>query len=141
MARPRIELTDKDWVQIEKMCAIFCTGEEIAAILGISYDTLERRVKERFDMSCAEYIKEKSAIGKMSLRRMQYKAAEKGNNAMLIWLGKQYLGQTDKQDLSDDTIQKIQLAYSLNQGESMAYGKGTKKGDKKGGKKGGKKGK
>lgn len=98
MARPRIELTDKDWEQIDKMCAIFCTGEEIAAIMGIGYNTLERRCKERFDIGFGEYIKEKSSLGKMSLRRMQYKTAEKGNAAMQIWLGKQYLGQTDKNE-------------------------------------------
>jgi hypothetical protein len=33
--------------------------------------------------------------GKASLRRMQWRAAER-STAMLIWLGKQYLGQTGK---------------------------------------------
>lgn len=35
----------------------------------------------------------------MSLRRMQYRAACAGDRTILIWLGKQYLGQRDKQDL------------------------------------------
>ena len=101
MARPTIEISDEQWKQIDKMCAIFCTGEEIANIMGFSYDTLERRVKEKFKMSCAEYIKGKASIGKMSLRRMQYKNAEKGNATMQIWLGKQYLNQSDKQEIDD----------------------------------------
>ncbi len=36
----------------------------------------------------------------MSLRRLQWKAAKENNVTMLIWLGKQYLGQTDKQEVS-----------------------------------------
>jgi hypothetical protein len=32
----------------------------------------------------------------MSLRRMQWQAAENGNPTMLVWLGKQYLNQKDK---------------------------------------------
>ena len=38
--------------------------------------------------------------GKASLRRMQYGAANKGNVTMQIWLGKQYLGQNDKQEIT-----------------------------------------
>jgi len=40
----------------------------------------------------------KSAMGKMSIRRLQFEKAKEGNTTMLIWLGKQYLGQTDKAD-------------------------------------------
>lgn len=40
----------------------------------------------------------------MSLRRQQIALAEKGNATMLIWLGKQLLGQSDKVD----TKSKIQ---------------------------------
>jgi hypothetical protein len=38
--------------------------------------------------------------GRMSLRRLQWKKAQEGNTTMLIWLGKQYLGQSDKQELT-----------------------------------------
>lgn len=39
----------------------------------------------------------------MTLRRLQWKAAEGGNATMLIWLGKQLLGQKDSShvDLSN----------------------------------------
>ena len=94
MARPKIEI---NWTTVNNMCAIHCTGEEIASVIGVSYDTIERRVKSEFNMSFAEYIKKHSASGKTSLRRKQYEVAMKGNTTMLVWLGKQYLGQTDKQ--------------------------------------------
>ena len=45
-------------------------------------------------MSFSDTYKKKSATGKMSLRRMQWKLAEK-SYAMAIFLGKQYLGQKD----------------------------------------------
>ena len=98
--RPKIEI---DFAEVDKLCQIQCTGEEIASFFGISYDTLERRCKEQFKVSLAEYIKEKSAKGKSSLRRLQWKAAMNGSVTMLIWLGKQYLGQTDKTNYIDES--------------------------------------
>lgn len=94
MARPRKEI---DWETVRKLCAIQCTGEEIASILDIDYDTLQRAVKREFNMSFADYFKKHSANGKISLRRKQYEVATSGNVPMLIWLGKQYLDQKDKQ--------------------------------------------
>lgn len=101
MARPKIELDEKQWASLEYMAIIHCTGEEMAGVLGISYDTLERIVKTRHKKSFTEWYKEKSANGKMSLRRYQWKSAEAGNTTMQIFLGKQWLGQTEK---TDDTI-------------------------------------
>ena len=77
------------------MSMIHCTGEEIAGVLQMDYDTLNRNCKESKGMPISEYIKEHQANGKMSLRRAQWKAAEKGNPSMLIWLGKQWLEQKD----------------------------------------------
>lgn len=84
-----------DWPKVDAMCQIQCTGEEIASVLGISYDTLERACKREKEKGCAEYIAEKKQGGKASLRRRQWQAAQDGNPTMLIWLGKQYLGQRD----------------------------------------------
>jgi len=77
-----------DYVTVEKLANIQCTQNEIASFLGCSTETLQR--DEKF---CALY-KKGQENGKMSIRRMQYKLAEK-NTAMAIWLGKQYLGQKD----------------------------------------------
>ena len=96
MGRPRKEV---DYATIDKLCAIQCTGEEIASVVGVDYDTLQRKIKEDFGMTFTEYFELKRSSGKASLRRMQWKAAEAGNKTMLIWLGKQYLGQKDKQEI------------------------------------------
>ncbi len=84
MARPKSKV-DKDLV--EKLAAIFCTQEEIAAICGCSEDTLTRRF--------AAIIKRGQLHGKGSLRRLQWDSAKKGNIGMQIWLGKQMLNQSD----------------------------------------------
>lgn len=90
--RPRKAI---DWKQLEKLCAIHCTGEECASVLGVSYDTLNDAIKRKGYTGFPEYFKKYSGPGKASLRRMQFKSAESGNATMLIWLGKQYLGQRD----------------------------------------------
>jgi hypothetical protein len=93
-----------DYKKLDAMCAIHCTGEECAAILGISYDTLNRALKRDGNKGFADYFKQKGASGKMSLRRKQYDHAMGGNSTMLIWLGKQWLGQSDK--VEDSTNSK-----------------------------------
>ena len=108
MARPKIEI---DFKLVENLCEIQCTGEEIASVLEIDYDTLNSRVKEEYGISFSEYYKKKSEAGKMSLRRMQWKAAERGNTTMLVWLGKQYLGQKDKSELSGDSDSPIIVKF------------------------------
>jgi hypothetical protein len=65
-------------------------SEEMAAFFSVSEDTLRRNF--------ATVINKGWEAGKMSLRRKQVSVAMGGNVAMLIWLGKQYLGQHDKAD-------------------------------------------
>ena len=83
----------------ENLCAIQATLIEIAGIFDCSEDTIQRFCKREYKMSFSEAFEKFSANGKVSLRRMQFKAAEAGNVTMQIWLGKQYLGQTDKQEM------------------------------------------
>jgi AraC-like DNA-binding protein len=93
---------------LEGLAAIHCTLEEMAAVTDISVDTLERRF--------SDIIKKGKEIGKSSLRRTQWEAAqnikdssgrivERGNHTMQIWLGKQLLDQKD--------LSKIQVEYIL----------------------------
>jgi|LSQX01.3.fsa_nt_gb hypothetical protein len=100
--RPKKEI---DFDMVDNLLGIMCTGEEVADILGVDYDTLNARIKEQFKVGFSDYIREKQSKGKASLRRRQYlTAVEEGNPTMLIWLGKQYLGQKDKQE-TEMTVQ------------------------------------
>lgn len=103
MARPRKEI-DSD--QFEKLCGLQCTLAEIAGWFGCSEDTIERWCKRTYTAGFADAFKRFSQSGKISLRRFQFKIAEK-NAAMAIFLGKQYLGQRDfvettANDIPDD---------------------------------------
>ncbi len=95
MGRPRKEF---NWEEFDKLCGIHATQREVADWFEMSEDTVDRRIKEQFGMTFADYVKQRQAPGKISLRRKQYEMAMNGNVTMLIWLGKQYLGQADKQE-------------------------------------------
>ena len=99
--RKKIEFDDKDWRMIEQMCALYCTGDEIAGVMGVHYDTLAARIKEVYDSNFSDYFNKHSAKGSLSLRRKQRDVAMDGNVQMLIHLGKNYLGQTDKQSIDN----------------------------------------
>ena len=94
--RPKKEI---DQTLFEKLCGMQCTLDEIAGAFSCSPDTIERWCKRTYKEGFADTYKKHSASGKMSLRRAQFKLAEK-SAAMAIWLGKQYLGQRDR-DVSD----------------------------------------
>ena len=105
MGRPRKEI---DKAQFEKLCKIQCALDEIADWFNCSEDTIERWCKRTYQdedgnpLTFAEVYKKYSAGGKIVLRRAQMKLAEK-NATMAIFLGKNYLGQTDKTEIEDTT--------------------------------------
>jgi len=95
--RPKKEI---DLDALDKLCAIQCTGEEISSFFDIDYDTLNRICKDEFNLSFSEYFAQKKGKGKIALRRAQYQSAINGNTSMLIWLGKNWLSQSDKQEVN-----------------------------------------
>jgi DNA-directed RNA polymerase specialized sigma24 family protein len=121
--RPRKEI---DQHTFEGLCEIQCTLEEIAGVLRVSEDTVERWCERTYELGFADTFKKFSATGKTSLRRQQFELAKKGNATMLIWLGKQYLGQTDKPvaDDSDEDLNPEEAAkqlYSMIREASVRY--------------------
>ena len=74
--------------QLEELVARGLTDSELANLLGIS----ETRWKLRY----TSVITRGRARLRQSLRKAQIKSALSGNASMLIWLGKQYLGQRDR---------------------------------------------
>lgn len=103
--RPRKEINQK---LFENLCGIQCTEIEICSALECSEDTINRWCKRTYGTTFAETYKRKSQLGKSSLRRAQFRLAEK-NATMAIWLGKQYLGQKDivEQNINADGVKVI----------------------------------
>lgn len=100
--RPKYVLNDAGKKQIEDLATILCTDVEIASIMGVSVDTLQSNDNINTFAECKEKGREK---GKASIRRKQYELAMKGSGhyGMLVWLGKQYLGQREKIEASVGT--------------------------------------
>ena len=111
--RPRFII---DYRQLSELCKMQCTGEECAAIVGCSYETLNNRMKQDYSEAIEqkldldqefkadgflEYSRHYANYGRASLRQAQFKKAIKdGDGNMQRWLGKQYLNQADKKETS-----------------------------------------
>ena len=89
MARPK--KYDIDTNEVEKLAGYGCTNIEIADFFGCSSDLIEK--------SYSEFLRKGRANLKKRLRKAQLDTALSGNSTMLIWLGKQMLGQVDKQEI------------------------------------------
>jgi hypothetical protein len=106
MSRPR---NDFDWSLVESLTMLEASeafvaerlilkdgGEVDSKSIQAKIKLIQRRVKERFECSFVQFREQKIEQRKIQLRTWQWKAAEGGNPTMLIWLGKQYLDQRDK---------------------------------------------
>lgn len=89
--RPQIPIDKK---QFEQLCGLQCTKEEVADFFECSEDTIDRWCQRTYGESFAVVFRRKRGNGKISLRRKQWRLADK-SAAMAIFLGKNYLGQTD----------------------------------------------
>ena len=91
MARPKkYNIDNKD---VEKLASYGCSVREIANYFGCSEDLIKK--------SYSQFVTKGKDKGKIRLRQMQWRAAENGSVPMLIWLGKQVLGQSDKQEITE----------------------------------------
>ncbi len=96
MGRPKATI---DWNDVGEMLKAGCDATAIATTLGISTDTLYVRSKKDNKLDFSAYSQQKRAAGNDLLRRKQFEVAMSGNVSMLIWLGKNRLGQSDKQEI------------------------------------------
>ena len=106
MARPKKVINQK---QFESLCAIQCTKEEICNVLDVTDKTLTRWCNEVYNLSFSEVYEQKRDIGRMSLRRNQFKLAESGNTTMQIWLGKQVLKQSENPVMDNIRLKELEL--------------------------------
>ena len=113
MGRPRAEIYKK---QFENLCGLQCTLEEICGWFGVTDKTLDSWCKRTYHASFSEVFKQKRGLGKISLRRSQWRLAEK-SATMAIWLGKQYLGQRDQVDVNmpGNAVKDDALSASLRE--------------------------
>ena len=116
--RPPKEI-DKE--QFENLCSLQCTRNEICEWFKITDKTLNAWCERTYGLGFSATYEQKRSRGKISLRRMQWRLAER-NTSMAIFLGKQYLGQSDNVSvgvdlkMEDDPITKALKESGLTDG-------------------------
>lgn len=88
------EITQQDRELIYKLAAIHCSNREIASIVGLHIDSLQRSFKDLLAAGREN--------GKGKLRRKMWESALSGNVTMMIWLSKNHLGMTDNILVSEE---------------------------------------
>ena len=93
--------------QFEKLCSMMCTEEEICGFFDCTPKTLARWCNDTYGLKFSQVYRQKREGGKIALRRYQMELAKK-SAAMAIFLGKNYLGQRDKVEYTnEDAIKKL----------------------------------
>lgn len=111
-----------DWNQIFKQLEAGVTAHSIADDNGIDRQTLYNRCLDDLGVHFSALRQIKHLRGDDRIRETQYSKALEGDNTMLIWLGKNRLGQMDRKEIVvQESIDQIaaQLANALNAGASM----------------------
>jgi len=108
-----------DWKVVDQYLRAQCEGTGIAGILGIHPETLYRRCEAENGVGFSEYSSQKKGEGKELLRAKQFNTAMSGDKTLLIWLGKQYLDQREKQHdefENTDNVQPVQIIIERKSG-------------------------
>lgn len=112
MGRPKKNI---DKAKFEEMCADQCTEVEIAGAFGVSTDTINNWCKATYGLTFSEVFAKKRQVGFVSLRHAQFEMAKK-NVVMAIFLGKNYLGQSDNPEPKmDENTEVDSLSAALRE--------------------------
>lgn len=111
MGRPLKEIDQK---LFEDLCSIGCTAEEVEHILNVGLRTIDRWCHRTYNETFGGIHKKFFDATKQSLRRKQIQVALNGNVPMLVFLGKNYLGQKDQPEAEVTNEGAIQVAKALN---------------------------
>lgn len=125
-----------DWKVVEKYLVAGCTGEQVAAALGIHADTLYNRCQEVKKKTFSDYSAEKRQKGNTLLHAKQFQSALGGNITMQIWLGKQRLGQEENPNKKlpgfDEKVGRV-FDFLLNVSDERSFGRALPKKEEKDG--------
>lgn len=116
---PRVKKKPIDWEVVRGMLFVLATQQEICSYIGVSVDTLHRRCRKELGVSFTDLSEQKRQETKIQLRKAQLAVAldpkHRSHGMMLVWLGKQYLGQREKQQLTGKNNGPIQMERAERQ--------------------------
>ena len=125
MGRPRKEI---DWTQLDSLVMLnasltFCAERQLLKwgeqpnfkTIKAAMEIIERRIEENYRITFTEYKEQRKDPVRMKLLQKQIDIALNGNVTMLIWLGKQMMGQSDKidQNLRGQIDSNVQVILTL----------------------------
>lgn len=111
MKSGRMRAHTLDLEKIRQLASVGHSIERIAVLIGVSYEwlllekTKNFAIEEAFVVGAAEL--------ENALRSTQVRLAKSGHPGMLIWLGKQFLGQSDKQESKTETTVNVVLQRAM----------------------------
>ena len=121
MTRPEKPI---DWERVDRLLMAGCKGTEIAPHFDMHPDTLYAQVQQKYGMIFTLYAAEKRQKGESNLREVQYKRALRGENTLLIWLGKNRLNQKENPDqgiIDPKTLEQFKaIMEMLNHAQSAS---------------------
>lgn len=100
--------------EVKILASYFLTNREISAVTNIAKRTLERHF--------GEALKIGRDLAGASIKRKQFQLALGGNTALLIWLGKVYLGQKEMKDPLPDDQEQTNFVYKTQWGALDEFG-------------------
>ena len=91
----KLKTDDTTLERVTELAKMQCILDEAASVLNVCPRTFDNYL--RYSKKAREAWENGRLEGKVELRRLQFESAEH-SVLMQIWLGKQYLGQRDKQE-------------------------------------------
>jgi hypothetical protein len=126
-AKP-IELDPRDVARLQDLCRDGAPHIEIANWLRISPRTLERMLNDDQRLYTVKHPERKQVTERLTLReivdrgyahmrigirREQIKLLQAGSATMAVWLGKQYLGQSDRVRVEEPAVKPEDAAIEI----------------------------
>ena len=97
---------DFPWKELDLILPYLPTQRTCADQLGVSESTIEKRIREKYDLTFSEYREQKASGVKIKLVKKAIHEALNGNNALLIFCLKNYCGWSDR-PMDEEEIKKV----------------------------------
>lgn len=113
--RPQVKI---DWGEASRLAQAGASGVQISAYFGIHYNTLVSRCRRDNKCDISDFFQQNKSKGDVLILAKQFEAAIKDKDkTMLIWLGKQRLGQKEKFEKDISGGVEIIVKDETNEGE------------------------
>lgn len=110
---PSHPIINIDLAQLEALMRMKPTLADTAAFFKCSERTIERYIRDNFDLTFVEFRHQNMVHTRLALIREALKQAQNGNTALLIFCLKNVCGWTDKLEVNNDALQSFTLKYGI----------------------------